>query len=136
MEQPLPGNMDLKQLLKNISPDLQDGEYVFCTLEGSKYGDYAEYKPIASFVETEGLTLVLLKDAADNSGLQYEGVFRCITLNVHSSLQAVGFVATISTALSEHGISANVFAGYFHDHVFVQAEFANQALGILLELSR
>lgn len=128
--------MDLKQLLNNMSPDLQDGEYVFCTLKNSNYGDYTECKPIASFVEAEGLTLVLAKDVAEISGLQYEGVFRCITLNVHSSLQAVGFIAAVSAALSEDEISANVFAGYFHDHVFVQAEFADRALAILLELSR
>ena len=63
-----------------MSPALRDGEYVFCTVVDAQYGDYAEAEPIASFNETEGLTLVLLKEAADRSGLSYQGINRCITL--------------------------------------------------------
>ncbi|MEH6453460.1 MAG: ACT domain-containing protein, partial [Psychromonas sp.] len=37
--------------------------------------------------------------------------------------------------LASHGISANVIAAYYHDHIFVQAEKADQALLALKELS-
>ncbi len=129
------GEINLDQLLLKMSPVLREGEYVFCTVGNSTYSDYAHANPIVSIVEQEGLTLVLLKNAADQSGLSYDGVFGCITLNVHSSLQAVGLTAAVSAALAEHGISANVIAGYFHDHIFVQSELADRALGILLRLS-
>jgi hypothetical protein len=132
----LPGETNLQQLLHSMSPELLEGEYVFCTVRNACYGDYAEASPIASFTEAQGLTLVLLKDAAVQSGLPWQGEFRCITLGVHSSLQAVGLTAAVSGALAENGISANVIAAYFHDHVFVPSELASKALCILLALNK
>ena len=127
------GEKNLEKLLGSMSPVLVKGEYVFCTLKNSKYGDYADARPIASFKEAEGLTLVLPKGTADSFGLSYDGIFRCITLGVHSSLEAVGLTATVAGKLANHGIAANVIAAYFHDHVFVQANLAEQAIGLLLE---
>jgi hypothetical protein len=118
-----------------MSPELIEGEYVFCTIKNSKYGDYAETQPIASFAEAEGLTLVLLKESADDVNLSYESVFRCITLGIHSSLEAVGLTAAVAGKLADHGIAANVIAAYFHDHIFVQSELADRAIGILSEYS-
>lgn len=114
-----------------MSPGLIEGEYVFCTLPEARYGDYAETEPIASFAEAEGMTLVVSKDAAEKHDLSFDGVFKCITLGVHSSLAAVGLTAAVTRKLAEHGIAANVIAAYFHDHVFVQSEFAERAIGIL-----
>ena len=127
------GEKNLDTLLRLMSPVLLEGEYVFCTVKNSEYGDYAETRPIASFTETEGLTLVLLKDTAENAGLAFEGIFSCITLGVHSSLEAVGLTAAVAGKLAAHGIAANVIAAYYHDHVFVQSEFAGRAIGILSE---
>lgn len=132
----MPGENNLQQLLRSMSPELLEDDYVFCTVEHARYGDYAEANPIASFTEAEGLTLVLSIDAAVKSGLTWQDEYRCITLGVHSSLQAVGLTAAISGALAENGISANVIAAYFHDHVFVQSELASKALGILLALNK
>lgn len=125
------GENNLEKLLAGMSPRLIDGEYVFCTIQTANYGDYAETRPIASFTEDEGLTLVMLKDKAENADLAFEAVFRCITLGVHSSLEAVGLTAAVAGRLAEAGIAANVIAAYYHDHVFVQSELAEQAIGIL-----
>ena len=125
------GEASLEKLLATMSPALIDGEYVFCTLPKARYGDYAETGPIASFAEAEGMTLVVSKDAAEKHDLSYEGVFKCITLGVHSSLAAVGLTAAVAGKLAEHGIAANVIAAYFHDHVFVQSELAERAIDIL-----
>ena len=127
------GEKNLEKLLGSMSPVLVDGEYVFCTLKHSRYGDYADARPIASFEEAEGLTLVLPRESADSFDLSYDGIFRCITLGVHSSLEAVGLTAAVATKLADHGIAANVIAGYFHDHIFVQTDLAKQAFGLLLE---
>jgi hypothetical protein len=127
----LAGEKNLERLLSSMSPELIEGDFVFCTVKNSKYGDYAETRPIASFAEAEGLTLVLLKDAAESSGLPYEGIFKCITLGIHSSLEAVGLTAAVAGELATHGIAANVIAAYFHDHIFVQSELAERAIGIL-----
>jgi hypothetical protein len=113
------GEKELKKLLAHISPELLDGEYVFCTFRGARYGDYLDLEPVAAVSESEGLTLVVSKRKADVSGCSYTSVFKRITLNVHSSLDAVGLTAAFSSKLAEHGISANVIVGYYHDHIFV-----------------
>lgn len=127
------GEKNLRRLLQSLSPELIEGEFVFCTFENSAYGDHAEIHPVASFMEAEGLTLVVPKAAADSAGQAYEGVFRCISLGIHSSLEATGLTAAVAGRLARHGIAANVMAAYYHDHIFVPAEEAERAVGILLE---
>lgn len=68
--------------------------------------------------------------------LEFEGSFRQITLTVHSSLEAVGLTAAVSTKLAAKGISANVIAAYYHDHIFVQTAKAELALSVLQEFSK
>lgn len=130
------GERDLVKLLTNMSPELTDEEFVFCTFHGGRYGEYTDLEPIAAISESEGLTLVIPKVIADNRKLDYEFVFKCITLRVHSSLDAIGLTAAFSGKLTEHGISANVIAGYYHDHVFVQSEYAERAIEAFKEFTR
>ena len=68
---------------------------------------------------------------AASHGLVASAPMRCITLTVHSSLEAVGLTAAIATELARFGVSANVVAAYFHDHVFVPSAQAEQALAAL-----
>ena len=130
------GERDLEKLLASMSPSLIDGEFVFCSIKSARYGAQSDLEPIAAVTESEGLTLVIPKSKADEHELNYESVFRGITLKVHSSLDAVGLTAAFSSKLTEHGISANVIAGYFHDHIFVQSEHAEKAIAVLNELAR
>ena len=127
------GVVELNELLKSMQPEIQNGEYVFCTVEG-EFSDYTHLYPLASFVEPEGLTLILSVEAAEKYQLPYESKFKQITLTVHSSLDAVGLTAAVATKLSSCGISANVVAAYYHDHIFVQSEKADEALSALKEL--
>lgn len=124
------GETNLAKLLQTMSPKLQSADYVFCLLKSDHrlYLDYLKLKPVATFMEQEGLTLVLEKSNAVSAGLAFESVFKCITLTVHSSLDAVGLTAAIATKLTEHGISANVIAAYYHDHIFVPTEKAETAM--------
>ena len=128
------GEEDLNKLLVLLEPNLLPSDFVFCTAANLKYGDLAELQPIASYQEEEGLTLVLDKKAADGAGLAYDSVFNCITLTVHSSLDAVGLTAAISGKLAANGIRANIIAAYHHDHVFVQKCNAQSALQLLNEI--
>ena len=129
------GETDLEKLLESMSPKLMDGEYVFCTFQNAQYGDYADLDPLAAIGESEGLTLIIPRSKADDKGLNYESVFKGITLSVHSSLEALGLTAAFSGKLTEHGISANVVAGFYHDHIFVQSELAERAVEALIELT-
>lgn len=130
------GEKNLSKLLSAMSPVLMAGEFVFCCFEKARYGDHAELQPIAAFSESEGLTLVITRSTADEHNIGYESIFSCITLEVHSSLDAVGLTAAFSGKLGDHGISANVIAGYYHDHIFVQQDQAEIAMTALAELTR
>ncbi|MFQ3187537.1 ACT domain-containing protein [Marinomonas primoryensis] len=119
--------IELDKLLRSMSPELVGGEFVFCTIQGTAQ-DYLALDPIMTFIESEGLTLILLKLTALDAGLAFESVFSQITLTVHSSLDAIGLTAAVSNKLTEKGISANVVAAYYHNHIFVQTEKTEAAL--------
>ncbi len=129
------GIENLEKLLSSMSPELIEGEYIFCTVPNGKYSDFQDLSPLATFIESEGLTLVVTRENADRSGLQYESSFKCITLTIHSSLEAVGLTAAVSAKLSEHNISTNIIAAYYHDHVFVPSRSADKALSLLSDFS-
>lgn len=123
----------IESLLKNISPELNSGDFVFVeveNLEGLKIDDV-----LALFREKESITLVLERAKAEELSLTYEGVFSWITLNVFSSLDDVGLTAAFSKVLSENKISCNVIAGVNHDHIFVSKNDSDSAIKILSQLS-
>jgi len=92
-------------------------------------------QPFALVREREGVTLVLEATDAGALGMDTTRLFRRISLGVHSSLEATGLTAVASQALTDAGISANVIAGYFHDHFMVPASRAQEALAALRRLS-
>ncbi|MGS2723347.1 ACT domain-containing protein [Porticoccus sp. GXU_MW_L64] len=128
------GIANIKELLDSMNPVLMKTEFVFCTVEGI-LEDYLGLHPIATFIEPEGLTLILEKPTAEAAALSFEGTYRQITLKVHSSLEAVGLTAAVSTRLASIDISANMVAAYYHDHIFVPSSKADDALSVLKELN-
>lgn len=123
---------DLGVLLREMQPDLRDGHYVFCCVPPQEAKDHIA-SALCLFREEEGVTLILERSYAEGAGLRFGPVMRCITLTVHSALEAVGLTAAVSAALTRHGISANVVAAYHHDHIFVPAGDAERALLALKE---
>ena len=59
-----------------------------------------------------------------------------ITLTVHSSLEAIGFLAAITGRLAEAGISVNAVSAFYHDHLFVPEHRAEEALHHLQNVSK
>ncbi|MES1217737.1 MAG: ACT domain-containing protein [Bacteroidota bacterium] len=116
-----------------MTPRLNDGEFVFCSVDETYQINAADI--LGSFREKEGLTMILSKEIADRHQLEYSFIACWITLTVHSSLEAVGLTAAFSKALSEKGISCNVVAAFFHDHIFVPAKDADKAMETLRRLS-
>ncbi|MFS8115787.1 ACT domain-containing protein [Rhizobium jaguaris] len=131
----MPGITDLKQLISRMEPSLVQGEFVFCSVPVSALTKYVHLKPIGMFQEKEGMTLILPIEPARQAGLPAEPAMRMITLDVHSSLEAVGLTAAFATALGNEGISANVIAAYYHDHIFVPSADAERAMAALRMLS-
>ena len=122
------GETDLKKMLGNLQPILSEELFVYCFLAHPGSPDFPVW---ASISEQEGLTLIMTQDEADRQGFSFACLWKRITLSVHSSLEAVGLTAHVSKVLAEAGISANMVAGYYHDHVFVQAESAPLAYALL-----
>jgi uncharacterized protein len=127
------GETDLVTLLREMSPELNEGEYVFCTLDVK--GNPINLEPLGWFHEREGVTVILSKEQADRLNLTYSFISAWITLNIHSSLEAIGLTAAISQALTRAGISCNIVAAYYHDHLFVPVGDANHALEILQNMT-
>ena len=127
------GETNLKTLLASMSPRLDDTGWVFAKVDEEEALRFSA-SAIASFREAEGLTLVLPQSAADGLETVSAPMSR-ITLEVHSSLEAVGLTAAVAGVLAEEGISANVIAAYYHDHIFVPKASADRALAVLRGLS-
>ena len=125
---------NLSVLLKNINPVLNSGEFVFITTD-KNLPDLYSLEPVGYFTEKEGASLIISRATANANGLSYSSVFRMITLNVYSSLEAVGFLAYILSKLAEHNISVNPVSAFYHDHLFVPSEKAEQVMDILKTIS-
>ncbi len=123
------GETNLDVLLKSMSAELVDGVFVFVTVPTGAVPDGLNIRMM--FQEAEGTTLILLKNDAEVAGLEYEFPSRMITLNIHSSLEAVGFMARIATALAAEGMGVNPVAGFYHDHLFVPVGREQDALQVL-----
>jgi hypothetical protein len=128
------GEKDLTQLLKTMTPVLNDRDYVFCAV--ADIDNIPQDQVISFFREREGITVILEKPVADSLGLPYAYVSAWITLTVHSSLEAVGLTAAFSNALAQEGMSCNVVAAYYHDHIFVAKQDAEKAMQVLEQLSQ
>lgn len=125
---------NLDNLIASMQPVLDEETYVFATTANPV--DIKRLKPIMMFEESEGKTLILPRAQAQGHGIATE--FPCcrITLNVHSSLDAVGFIAKVSAHLATAGISVNPVSGFFHDHLFVPQNRAVEAMRLLRALSK
>jgi len=130
----MPGESDLNIILKTLKPFLHEGAYVFCQVPDQYPLDLNDI--ISYFREGEGITIILSKIKADQFKLPYSFVSAWITLRVHSSLESVGLTAAFSNALAAAGISCNVVAAFFHDHIFVDIKDAKKAMDVLEAISK
>ena len=128
------GERDLAKLLQDMKPEMHDGVFVFCSIPTDNEIP-AAVRPVHLFREREGTTLVVRREEAEGAGLPYQFASRLITLTVHSSLEAVGFLADITGRLAQAGISVNAVSAYYHDHLFVPDHRADEALQLLLDMS-
>jgi hypothetical protein len=117
-----------------MQPVLHEGIYAYCSVPHETKLD--AFAPVVTVREQEGLTLVVPEEQAVAAGVPV--LFRAawISLTVHSDLAAIGLTAAFSSALGGAGISCNVVAGAFHDHIFVPVEQAEHALAVLRTLQR
>ena len=112
------GERDLSRLLQALDPHLDPERYSFSATSNLSLeeGDFAILR------EAEGLTVIRVDPSGD---------WARISLGVHSSLEAVGLTAALSSRLADLGISANIVAALHHDHIFVPWDRREEALRAL-----
>lgn len=115
-----PGGTSLSNLLASMEPILQPGNFVFATVPPSDTTFLSRIQTHSFemlFRESEGWTLIANQSTVETLGL--EAIFPCrkVTLGVHSSLDAVGFMAAVTTRLAKIDIGVNPVSGFYHDHL-------------------
>lgn len=125
------GSTNLAQMLATLEAAARPDTYVYTVLEP---GHPALTLAQVTVQEERGLTAVIRKQDAQQHNLDYEFECAWLTLTVHSSLEAVGLTAAFSAALGNAGISCNVIAGFYHDHLLVPIADKERALAVLADL--
>ena len=125
---------NLNELLRTMTPYLNEGIYLFATVEPDTAIPLSEI--ISSIQEQEGLSIVVSEQTAQKYQLNAQFRAAWITLTVHSDLAAVGLTAAFAAALGQAQISCNVVAGNYHDHIFVPYEQADLAMSVLRKLQQ
>lgn len=125
---------DLDEIIRSLTPVLNAGVYAYLSVPDDF--DLASLRPTAIFREKEGTTQVVSEPDAKKAGCDILFSAAWITLSVRSDLNAVGLTAVVASALSKAGISCNVVAAAFHDHIFVPVDRAGDAMQVLRQLQR
>lgn len=128
------GERDLETLIGSMEPQMLPGVHVFATISPGEPVP-AGLDPVMTFREGEGTTLILLEEQAKTAGLAVAFRCRMVTLNIHSSLEAVGFLAAITARLAAAGMGVNPVSAFYHDHLFVPVDRARDAMKILTEMA-
>jgi hypothetical protein len=126
------GITDLQQTLSSLKVVCDDIEYGFASIADSS--SIEPEKVLATFQENDRLAIIAPKAYLDSLSIENEGPYAKLTIDVHTSLELVGLTAVMATKLAEHGISANVVAAFYHDHVFVQYGSRDKAIQLLEDL--
>lgn len=118
---------DLSEILSNLSVRQRPGRW--CVVSGVPVPVGAT--AAATVAEDEGMTAVLSVGDAERLGARPEFVAAWLTLEVRSALDTVGLTAAVAGALAAEGISCNVLAGYYHDHLLVPIDQAERSIAVL-----
>lgn len=129
------GETNLERLLANMEPVLAAPVFDFISWPAEKPVP-AELEPLMVLRESEGLTMIVELEKGRSAGFEPSFPCRMITLNIHSSLAAIGFLAAILPRLAALGMGVNPVSGFYHDHLFVPQDRATDAMDVLRQIVR
>lgn len=132
-----PGELSLAKLLATLTATLHKPTYVFCVIKDElKLPPFSEVEMLFRESSSEGITVITTRDYAESHDLEWAFPCKKITLDVTSSLEAVGFIAVIATRLAKEGMGVNPISGFYHDHLFVPEGRESDAMMILSEIAK
>ena len=111
---------DLQAMLRGMEPVLAPSPFGIISVEALPVG----LSVFATVAEAEGLTVVARQADLAVQGLEGGEKWALICLT-----------AAFAAALGNQGISANVIAGFYHDHILVPWARRLDAMAALRELS-
>lgn len=126
------GESDLATMLASLQIERRPHPVTVVTVQDAvALGEGVE----ALISEVEGTTAVVTIAEAERRGWPVGFRAAWLTVSVHSSLDAVGLTAALSAALAAREIPCNVLAGFFHDHLLVPLDRADEAVEALEALA-
>lgn len=129
-----PGELSLSKLLSTLTTTLHSTIYVFATFtESAKLPLFSETQML--FKESEGVTAIVGREYAEAHNIEHFFPCKMISLNVTSSLEAVGFMAVIATKLAAKGIGCNPVSGFYHDHIFVPLGKEDESVEVIAKVA-
>lgn len=117
-------------MIGGMAPELDPHRWAFVQVTPDRASEWLG-AALGTFREREGVSAIVPAALAEG-----EPAFARITLTVHSDLEGVGLTAAVAIALTDAQIACNVVAALHHDHLFVPAARADEALAILQALAR
>jgi uncharacterized protein len=115
-----------------LAPTQLPGVFVYCSLGPGQ--NVSAVDIVSSIQEPKGLSVIVRESVALENG--WPILFRAawIRFGATTDLSSLGLTAAVSTALAAAGISCNMVAGAYHDHVFVPLDRARDALALLQQI--
>jgi len=105
------------------------GEYAYVVRAP---GEPAPPDALAKIDEVASVSYVVPAGSPGDLGARYRAAW--LTVTVQSSLHAIGLMAKISTALAAAQVPCNVLSGFYHDHLLVPTELAEEAMAAVRSL--
>jgi hypothetical protein len=122
-------------MISGMSPRLDPDTYLFCTSGNAAIIEHGKKLALSWFDETEGTSFIIRQAHAQTVEMEVSTAMSRIELQVFSSLDGIGLTAAVASALAAHSIACNMVAAFHHDHVFVPADRAEEAMAILRNLA-
>ncbi len=129
------GKTDLRAMLQSISVSVRPDRYTVLTIRNDEQTPSLGHGVAAVIEESEGITVVATLDRARREGWPEDFVAAWLTIDVRSSLEAVGLTAAFSRALGRAGIACNIIAAFHHDHILVPHDKSEAAVEVIEALA-
>jgi len=125
------GETNLSRMLATLHVERRPGTYAYVQFADRP----TDLDGVTALIEeSEATTVVAPLEIAKIRGWEVVFEVAWLTLQVHSSLEAIGLTAAVSAALGTNGIPCNILAGALHDHILVPVAAADRAVDVLESL--